>query len=145
MEMGGQLHVPAALPTRYKPGTIWKLGWPSEPVSTFRRREKSLPPAGIRTPDSPIRSPVTINSRRECDIYMFLLFLFSFPLISLSLLFVPCFVIFYPRLFTFPPYVFFYIPFFFLLLAKLHVFLVLCCVIFVWFWIPNSTLVSETN
>ena len=56
MAVSGQLHAPADIP----PAPIEQLaGWATE-VWSFREREKPLAPAGIRKPERPSRSLVTI-------------------------------------------------------------------------------------
>jgi len=49
--MTGQLHLPAALRTEkeFVIPTQQAAGWAPEPLWTYRRREKSLPPAKERT------------------------------------------------------------------------------------------------
>jgi len=62
MEAGGQHHVPAALPVGITPvPTEYETRWAPEPVWTFWRREKSLFPTGIQTPDRTVRSVVTLS------------------------------------------------------------------------------------
>jgi len=57
MELSDQIHSLATL----RPGT--KLGYPAvpEPILTFSRREKSLNPAGIRSPYRTVRITNTVG------------------------------------------------------------------------------------
>jgi hypothetical protein len=52
MEVSGQLYVPAALPPKKEHllSIGQEAGWAPEPVWTLWRRDKSLAPAGNRTP-----------------------------------------------------------------------------------------------
>ena len=61
MKVSGQLHVLAALiPGKYR-STHLVEGW-AGPGLAFRRRGKSLDPAGFRTPNRPARKVVTTRT-----------------------------------------------------------------------------------
>jgi hypothetical protein len=63
MEVSGELHVPAALRPGKKPGTHWIGGWVGPRAGLdFWRKEKSLAPTGIPTPDCQARSLVAIRT-----------------------------------------------------------------------------------
>jgi hypothetical protein len=60
MEVSGQIYTPAAVPREIIVAPIdCEAGWVPEPVWMFWRREKSLAPAEIRTPDRPAHTVVT--------------------------------------------------------------------------------------
>ena len=105
--------LPPCLPVRSPVPSEQKPGWSKELVWTLEELKKTLPPDCVRNPGSPALSLVTVNIRRECYIYMFVLFPFNFPIISLSLLLVPSFAIFHTRLFPFSPSIILHIYSFF--------------------------------
>jgi hypothetical protein len=55
MEVSGQLHAPAALPSakELQVSIVQKAGWAAEPIWTPWRREKSFAPGWNRTPAVP--------------------------------------------------------------------------------------------
>jgi hypothetical protein len=59
MEVSGQLHAPAALPSGKEPllPTEYEAGWAPQPVWTRWWRQKFPTPSGSRTPNHPARSP----------------------------------------------------------------------------------------
>jgi hypothetical protein len=69
MEMGGQLHYPATLPTGKNPVVRQQAGWTPEPMGTFQRREKFPACTEIRTPDRPANSLVVIPKELYKYIY----------------------------------------------------------------------------
>jgi hypothetical protein len=54
-----------------------EAGWVPYPVWMFWRREKTLPPTGIQTPDHPVRSPITILTTLSKRLKRFVVFLTS--------------------------------------------------------------------
>lgn len=61
MEVNGQLHSPATFTLGKNPDTRWEGVWVTpELVQSFWRREKSLGSVGIKIPDSPAHSLVTV-------------------------------------------------------------------------------------
>jgi hypothetical protein len=60
MKVSRQLHAAAALPSEKIVVPIYEAGWAPEPACTFWGRRESPEIDGIRIPDSPARSIVTI-------------------------------------------------------------------------------------
>jgi hypothetical protein len=62
MEVGGQFHAPAALPPRNEdPLFTEKNWWDPGPVGMIWRREMSIAPTEIGTPDPPAHQPVCLH------------------------------------------------------------------------------------
>jgi hypothetical protein len=71
MEGSGQLHTPAASPPGKKTVLVtYEAVWAPDTVSTFRRRQKSIAPAGIWNIDiSVVSEPTTLPQLHHPMIY----------------------------------------------------------------------------